>query len=223
VRASVAADGTQGNFNSGDSSPCSISADGRFVAFDSEAWNLVGDDTNGWRDIFVRDRGAASSFTSFCFGDGSGASCPCSNSGAAGHGCENSSSTGGAILTASGVASLSADSVHLTSSGEKPTATSVLLSGSVSVNSLHYGDGLRCVGGTLKRLYTYNAVGGVVTMPQGSDPSISARSAANGDVISLGSTRVYQIYYRDPSTTFCPTPNGGAFNISSAILVAWGA
>src|SRR4030095_6986250 len=33
-----------------------ISADGRFVAFDSNASNLVAGDSNGVRDIFVRDR-----------------------------------------------------------------------------------------------------------------------------------------------------------------------
>ena len=34
----------------------SISADGRFVAFDSEGTNLVRGDTNGTADVFVRDR-----------------------------------------------------------------------------------------------------------------------------------------------------------------------
>ena len=34
----------------------SISADGRFVAFSSLATNLVAGDTNGKRDVFVRDR-----------------------------------------------------------------------------------------------------------------------------------------------------------------------
>src|SRR6185369_15379253 len=34
----------------------SISADGRFVAFDSAATNLVAGDTNGFVDVFVRDR-----------------------------------------------------------------------------------------------------------------------------------------------------------------------
>jgi len=126
------------------------------------------------------------------------------------------------LLTASGFASFAADTVSLTSSGEKPTATSVLLQGTLVVSPIHYGDGLRCVGGMLKRLYTHNAAGGIVTMPQGADLSISAASAAKGDVISAGSTRGYQIYYRDPSTTFCPNPNGSTFNISSAILVAWG-
>jgi len=38
----------------------SISSDGRFVAFESAATNLVAVDTNGWRDVFVRDRSAGS-------------------------------------------------------------------------------------------------------------------------------------------------------------------
>jgi len=33
-----------------------ISADGRYVVFESEASNLVADDFNGWTDIFIRDR-----------------------------------------------------------------------------------------------------------------------------------------------------------------------
>ena len=33
-----------------------ISADGRFVAFASEADNLVDDDTNGAEDVFLHDR-----------------------------------------------------------------------------------------------------------------------------------------------------------------------
>jgi hypothetical protein len=51
-RVSVATDGTQGY---DDSSSPSISADGRYVAFDSEATNLVSGDTNGTGDIFVYD------------------------------------------------------------------------------------------------------------------------------------------------------------------------
>jgi len=40
----------------GGSGHASISADGRFVAFASEATNLVAGDTNGHFDIFIRDR-----------------------------------------------------------------------------------------------------------------------------------------------------------------------
>jgi Tol biopolymer transport system component len=50
---SVASDGTQGNSVSFHPS---ISADGRYVAFESSASNLVSGDTNGYEDIFVHDR-----------------------------------------------------------------------------------------------------------------------------------------------------------------------
>lgn len=54
------------NSNGGDSNdvsfPPSISDDGRFVAFGSFATNLVGDDTNGTSDVFVRDRQTAITF-----------------------------------------------------------------------------------------------------------------------------------------------------------------
>lgn len=51
----VSAD-SRGNPGNADSYAASISADGRYVAFDSNATNLVSGDTNGTFDIFVRDR-----------------------------------------------------------------------------------------------------------------------------------------------------------------------
>src|SRR4029079_532669 len=138
---SLANDGSQGNGDSGtqvnaDSGTPSISRGGRFAALARVASQLVSDDTNGVDDIFLRDRGAASAFAPFCAGDGTVAPCPCGNSGAAGHGCENSSTTRGALLTATGAASLVADTVSLTSSGEKPTATSVLLQGTLATSPI---------------------------------------------------------------------------------------
>src|SRR5438094_720699 len=53
VRVSVASDGTEGNDVSLGSA---LSADGRFVAFDSAATDLVAGDTNGVSDVFVHDR-----------------------------------------------------------------------------------------------------------------------------------------------------------------------
>lgn len=52
VRASLDSAGAEPN---GESSEPSISGDGRYVVFASEANNLVANDTNGVRDIFVRD------------------------------------------------------------------------------------------------------------------------------------------------------------------------
>lgn len=52
-RVSITTDGMEGN---GASSPYALSADGRFVAFFSDASNLVPGDTNGVRDVFVYDQ-----------------------------------------------------------------------------------------------------------------------------------------------------------------------
>ena len=54
-RVSLDSNGAQGNAHSGTHRTLSISADGRFVAFESEATNLVPGDTNGRWDVFVRD------------------------------------------------------------------------------------------------------------------------------------------------------------------------
>src|SRR5213078_1568312 len=53
ARVSVASDGTQAN---NVSSYPALSADGRFVAFQSDATDLVAGDTNGTTDVFVHDR-----------------------------------------------------------------------------------------------------------------------------------------------------------------------
>lgn len=53
TRVSMSSDGAQGN---GDSRQPVISADGRYVAFWSDADNLVSGDSNGSRDVFVHDR-----------------------------------------------------------------------------------------------------------------------------------------------------------------------
>lgn len=52
-RVSLGAGGVQAN---GDSAAVGVSADGRYVAFTSWAFNLVTGDTNGTEDVFIRDR-----------------------------------------------------------------------------------------------------------------------------------------------------------------------
>lgn len=53
---SLRSDGTQGNQTSGWFTTGWIDGNGRYVVFPSDATNLVDGDTNGVRDIFVRDR-----------------------------------------------------------------------------------------------------------------------------------------------------------------------
>ena len=147
--------------------------------------------------------------------------CPCANPPAgSARGCDNSAFTGGAQLSASGLPSLSADSLQFTTTGEKPTAGSVLLQGTTSISGAVFGQGVRCVGGTLKRLYLANAVGGSIHVPAPGSPSVSARSAALGDTIPSGGTRTYAVYYRDPVVLGgCPATSG--FNVTQAGQVSW--
>jgi hypothetical protein len=157
---------------------------------------------------------------SVCPGDATLAACPCSNSGQSGHGCNNSVSSGGAQLSHSGATN--PDTLVLTSANELPSSLSIFLQGdSATPMVASFGDGLRCTGGNLLRLFVESAVHSTAQAPQPGDPSISARSAALGDPIQPGSIRYYQTYYRDPSTTFCPSPTGGTFNVSNGLRVTW--
>jgi Tol biopolymer transport system component len=222
-RASVDSGGVQGNDGSGVYG-VAISADGRFVAFDSGATNLVAGDANAATDVFVHDREATGS-TSLCDpGVGGVIACPCSNPPSGpGRGCDNSSATGGAALAASGIAYLSMDSLVFTTSGEKPTATSILLQGNALASSgVVYGQGVRCVGGTFRSLFTKHAVAGGITAPDfgAGDPSVSARSAAKGDVIQSGQSRWYLVYYRDP-IVLVGCAASSTFNATQTVAVDW--
>ncbi len=223
-RVSVDSNGVQGNLDS-DISGLSISADGRFVAFGSNATNLVPDDTNGIADVFVHDRNSAS-FTSVCDPGVAGVlGCPCSNPASAlGRGCDNSSGTGGASLSSSGIAHLSTDSLVFTTTDERETALSVLMQGNAMVaGGVIYGQGVRCLGGSIiRRLFTKRAVDGSITAPEldRGDPTVSARSAEKGDVLQPGDSRYYLVYYRDP-VLLGGCPASSTFNATQTGRVDW--
>ena len=146
--------------------------------------------------------------------------CPCANPpGGPGRGCDNSSASGGAALAASGVASLGADTVVLATSGELPTSLSIVLQGDALVaGGAPFGEGVRCAGGALRRLHAEHAVGGGIVHPDGGEPALSASSAALGDPIAPGSSRWYQVYYRDPFLPCAGEPN---FNATQALRIDW--
>jgi hypothetical protein len=159
--------------------------------------------------------------TPYCYGDGIDplvtTFCPCLNFGAAGRGCANAVNAQGAQLVGAG--STNPDTAQLTSTGELSTSLSIFLQGTTTNNAgLLFGDGVRCVTGALKRLYTHNAVGGSVTAPVGADLPITIRSSQLGDPIQLGTPRYYQTYYRDPNLSFC---TGLGFNVSNAVRIDW--
>jgi subtilase family serine protease len=165
--------------------------------------------------------GCTGPFTAFCFGDGQDplvtTLCPCFNFGATNHGCANSVNASGAVLSATGTTS--PDTVTLTSAGELNSSLSIFLQGDANTNSgILFGDGVRCASGQLKRLYTYNAVGGTVSAPAAFDPPITTQSANLGAPIPPGSKRYYQTYYRDPNLGFC---SGMGFNVTNGMQVQW--
>ena len=155
-------------------------------------------------------------------GAGGTIACPCANApAAAGKGCNNSDNTGGATIAATGSASVGSDSLVFSTTGQKASATTVLLQGTAqNTTGLVFGQGVRCVAGALKRLYVKAASGGSITAPAGADPAVSARSAALGDVLVAGSQREYMAYYRDPIVLGgCPGSN--TWNGTNAGQLYW--
>jgi len=179
-----------------------MSADGRYVVFLSNASDIVQGDVNGHADMFLRDR-FYTGFVSLCDPGVNGViDCPCGNPPAGpGRGCDNSSATGGAALGASGSAHVSTDSLVFTTSDERASATSILLQGDASIaTGIVFGQGVRCTGGLMKRLYIKVAANGVISAPDlaAGDPTVTARSSFLGAPIQAGDTRYYLVYYRDP-------------------------
>jgi Tol biopolymer transport system component len=219
-RVSVATGGGEGN---GLSIFPVITWAGNEVAFESNSTSFAANDANGVRDVFVATDVLSDGALFACVGGFDGViACPCANP-AIGHGrgCDNSAATGGAQIVSSGVASLSQGTLVFTTNGETASATSIVLQGDAFLASgAVFGQGVRCTGGTLKRLYVKIASGGSITAPQSGDASVNARSAALGDVIAPGSSRWYAVYYRDPNVLGgCPASS--TFNITQTQEQAW--
>ncbi len=152
----------------------------------------------------------------FCFGDGSATACPCGNASAPGAnlGCLNSLGLGGRV-SATGIASVTADSLVLQGSN-MPSAPALYFQGSTPQNGGAgnvFGDGLRCVGGTVIRLGTKTNVGGASQYPGAGDPSVSVR----GLIPAGGGAYHYQVWYRN-AADFC-TPS--TFNLTNGLTVLW--
>jgi len=209
--------------NSGCNMPW-LSGEGRFVAFRSYASDFIQGDTNGFDDIFLHDR-AAAGVTSLCSpGIDNVRSCPCGNPPVGpDRGCDNSSSTGGAFLTAGGIAYLNQDSLVFSTQLERPGATSILLEGTAALsNGMAFGQGVRCVGGTLKRMYAKTAFNGSISAPEAgtNDLPVSARSAQLGVPIQAGVSLYYLVYYRD-STVLGGCSAANTFNATQTCSIGW--
>ena len=148
--------------------------------------------------------------TTYCSGDGSGATCPCGNVGGFGIGCANSSGSG-ASLFGDGSTSVLQDDLVLTCLGMPAQKPSLLFVGTQQVNGgagALFGDGLRCVGGPIQRL-------GVQVSDAGGAATWGPNLAPAGGW-SAGDLRRFQVWYRD---TAGPCATG--FNLSQGIEIVF--
>ena len=153
--------------------------------------------------------------TGECFGDGTGPpACPCANNGASGRGCANSAvASTGALLTATGVASISADTVtctctDLTGPGLFFSATGVL------GTPVAFGDGILCAAVGIVRMGVVFPTGNSASYPGGLTPN--PVHVAGG--IAAPGTFHFQCWYRD-AVSFC-TP--ATYNLSNGLAMVWG-
>lgn len=153
---------------------------------------------------------------SMCFGTST--SCPCGNAGRPGAGCDNSFATGGAVLAATGRASVSGDTLGLEASGLPPQTVALFFQGTALVaqgGGTPFGDGVRCVQGGVIRLGQRASTAGVARVGEGipGDPSLSS----TGSIPPGGATRWYQAWYRNVAP-FCTS---ATFNTTNALRVTW--
>ena len=217
-RLSVDSAGIEGN-TAGSSYNVCLSADASTVAFVSGATNLVPGDTNAFADVFVRSCGQPPGPTAYCAGDGSAITCPCGNAGMPGHGCENSLGTGGGQLSGQGTSSVSADTFTLAVQFLPPTASALYFQGDAQVGAglgAHFGDGLRCAGGAVRRIGARISQGGASQIGHAvpGDPAVSVQGLVPPGTVSV---RFYQAWYRN-SAAFCtPEP----YNLTNGLTVTW--
>ena len=150
--------------------------------------------------------------TPYCFGDGSGAACPCGNNGAPGRGCGNGIFAAGAELSGEGSTSIANDDLIL-NIADMPTNQPVLFFGGTNAinsgNGNTFGDGLRCAGFNVHRLE--------IATSDANGTATTATSIATRDMVSVGDVRRYQAWYRDPSASPC----GSDFNLSNGLELTW--
>ncbi len=141
-----------------------------------------------------------------CLGDGTGATCPCSNAGSLGEGCRNSTGSGG-VLSASGSNMVSLDDLVLHASQARPNQMALFLQGRSSIN-LPFKDGILCVGAPTERLQ--------IIALNGSGAGSTTISLVTKGAINPGETIVYQLWFRDPGG-----PCGTDSNLTGAYEVVW--
>lgn len=172
---------------------------------DSRRDLLVG--SPGHNEAVVISRGRSVG-TPFCFGDGSGASCPCANFGASDEGCASSSGHGASLL-ALGSDFVSDDFLVLMAVNARPGMPGLFLQGASQIET-PFKDGLLCMGNPTERLQ--------VVFTDANGTAISTASIVTEGNVSAGDTRFYQYWFRDSGGV---SPCGTGSNFTSAVELDW--
>jgi len=141
------------------------------------------------------------------------AGCPCSNPAALGHGCGNSVNPSGAQLTLQGAASFTNDTLTLVGTGMTNSSALYIQASAFTLGGTLLGDGRTCASGPVVRLGTRSNSGGSSQYPGASDAPVSVRGLVPGP----GSTRLYQVYYRDLGVFCLPA----TANLTNGFVVTW--
>ncbi|MFT7486036.1 MAG: hypothetical protein ACI9F9_001889 [Candidatus Paceibacteria bacterium] len=198
-----------------------LRADGSIVSWGQDGWWNAVSDTPGGTGFFQVTAGARHALAlrrsnqgrANCFGDGSGANCPCSANGAIGAGC--ASSTGnGATLLGLGDGYLMDDDFRLQITETPNHSMCLVLRGASGLNGTlgqFAGDGLLCVGAQTARSQVQTTSAGGTTFTDFQGNAFGASSYGSG------TTTRYQLWYRDAANT-C---TGLGFNFSNAWTLTW--
>lgn len=142
----------------------------------------------------------------YCFGDGSGAACPCGNTAGPGEGCANSTGAG-VWLEPSGSTSVATDDLRFAGHNFPPNQPALLFVGdSANGSGAPFGDGLLCVAQNIQRLIVANA-GANGQAFWGPNLSSTVGNWGADDV------RRFQVWYRNPVGSPC----GALFNLSHGV------
>jgi hypothetical protein len=196
---------------------CGTAANGG--VFDPNDWTIPGfntlegtcggDDTCELANILAETTpgsnpgcGGANTGNAYCFGDGTGATCPCAAFGGTGEGCLTTSGTG-ATLAGSGSATVAADTLALTVTGAPANKPGIFFQGPTQLSN-PVGDGILCSNSNLRYGVSFT------------DASGTASSTGFGANATVGQSLNYQFWFRDTANT-C----GSGFNFSNGWTVTW--
>ncbi len=186
-------------------------------------WTMGGTDylyaASGWNidDIEIWGAAPPAPGNAYCSGEpGSGTPCPCSNDNTGelpGAGCASGVFASGAHLTATGTASVSADTLVLRTTHAEPDNSGLYFQGTTDLSpGVAWGDGLRCTGGAIRRLQ--------VVIAEADGSSLTTIPIGVAGAVAAGDTRYYQLWYRSVDTPPCGA-GVNDFNSSNGYAIRW--